>query len=170
MMRPLLPLLLGCLLAGGSGAEEVQSATVLKETALYAEPYSDAATLGRLKAKQEVAVLGRQGGWYQVRRGELQGWLRMSHVRFSAQGAAQADGSGLRQTVQLLSTGRSGASGVTVATGIRGLEVADVANAAPDHQAVERLERYQVSPEQAENFAQGAQLQSQPLGYLNEKK
>jgi len=169
MMRTLLTLVLCGLLAPSVTQAEEQLATTLQTTPLYAEPYSDAATIATLRPKQQVTVLLRKGGWYQVQHGSQTGWLRMSYIRFGDGTVAKADGSGVAQTLRLLSTGRSGASGVTVATGIRGLDSADMVNATPDHQAVNRLDRYQATTEQAQQFAAGAHLKSQPLGYIGDK-
>jgi hypothetical protein len=141
---------------------------VLQQTTLRAEPYSDAAALATLRAKQQVTVIERKGGWYQVRIPGQSGWLRMSHVRFGDGSSTTQGSSGLSETLRFLSTGRSGSSGVTVATGIRGLDAADVANARPDHRAVNRLERYRVSQSTVESFAHSGKLRTQPLGYLDE--
>jgi hypothetical protein len=167
MTRPLLAFILCCLFPPALLAAE-QLATVLQQTELRAEPFADAAPLASLGAKHQVSVLKRQGGWYQVRSGKLRGWLRMSHIRFSSGSTTPQQDAGLAQTLRFLSTGRSGASGVTVATGIRGLDAADIANATPDHQALSRLDRFQAKPERARQFAASAQLKSQPLGYIAE--
>ena len=165
MMRRLLPPLLALLaLAGPLPAWAEQLATVLLDTELRAEPYSDAGVITALPAKATLTILQRQGGWYQARHGTQSGWVRMSAIRMGE--AAGGGSSGISETLQFLSTGRSDASGVTVATGIRGLDAADVANATPNHQAVRRLERFQVSAAQARSFAANAQLQSNRMDYL----
>jgi hypothetical protein len=166
MMRPLFVLLLCSLLSPALVAAE-QPAHLLQQTTLRAEPFADAAPLATLKAKQQVRVLQRKGGWYQVRSGKQIGWLRMSHLRLGDGASVQKGDSGVAQTLRLLGTGRSGADGVTVATGIRGLDAADVANARPDHQALQRLDRYLSKAEQARQFAASARLKSQPLGYFD---
>jgi hypothetical protein len=164
MMRRLLPTLLAMLaLAGPPAALAEQSATVLRDTELRAEPFSDARSIAALKARSTITILERRGGWYQARHGAQSGWVRMSAIRM---GKAMGGSSGISETLQFLSTGRSDASGVTVATGIRGLDAADVANATPNHQAVRRLERFQVSAAQARSFAANAQLQSNRMDYL----
>lgn len=143
-----------------------QLATILQQTDLRTEPYSDTAAITTLAAKQQVMVLQRQGGWYQVRTASQIGWVRMSHLRLGTATGGSADGSGVSQTLRFLNTGRSGSSGVTVATGIRGLDAADVANARPNHKAVRKLDRFQSKPKQVEKFARSAQLKTQPLGYM----
>jgi hypothetical protein len=165
MMRSLLSLLLCCLLSPALFAGE-QIATTLQQSTLRAEPFSDARELATLRAKQQVTVLRRKGGWYQVRSGSQSGWLRMSQIRLGDGSRSSGDGSGLAETLRFLSSGRSGASGVTVATGIRGLDAADVANATPNHRAIGQLSRYTVSPAVVHQFARSAKLKSQPLGYI----
>lgn len=169
MMRPALTLILCCLLSSLTFAEEIQLATVLQRSALLDAPYSDAKEITQLKAKQQVTVLQRRGGWYQVSSNGASGWLRMSRIRLGDGTTSKPDGEGLSQTLRFLSTGRSGADGVTVATGIRGLDSADVSNAKPDHKAVEALSQFHVAPDEAKAFAAQAQLQTQPLGYFKQK-
>lgn len=171
MTRRLLILLAALLFTLPLQAQE-QTATVLRDSPLRAEPFTDAATLGSVKAKSRITVLQRSGGWYQIRDTRARsGWLRMSSVRLG-DGASAADSgdSGIGQTLRFLSTGRSGASGTTVATGIRGLDAADVANATPDHAALKQLERHRVSANEAKNAARTAGLQSRTLSYLKESQ
>ena len=165
-MRRILFSLALCGLFSPALLAEEQLATILQQTELRAEPYSDTAALATLAAKQQVMVLQRQGGWYQVRAASQNGWVRMSHLRLGSAGGTSSGGNGISETLRFLNTGRSGSSGVTVATGIRGLDAADVANARPNHRAVKKLERFQSKPKQIEKFARSAQLKTQPLGYM----
>jgi hypothetical protein len=167
MIRPLFVLILCSLCPPVLLAAEQPIATVLQQTELRAEPFADAVPLATIKARQLVRVVQRKGGWYQVRSGQQSGWLRMSHLHLGDGSATQKGDAGVAQTLRFLGTGRSGADGVTVATGIRGLDAADMTNARPDHQALQRLDRYQSRPEQARRFAASARLKSQPLGYLD---
>jgi uncharacterized protein YgiM (DUF1202 family) len=166
MKRTLLTLILCGLFAPVLHAAE-QLATTLQQTELRSEPYSDARVISTIGARQSVRVLTRRGGWYQVRSASQSGWVRMSHIRFGDGSRTGADGSGLGETLRFLSTGRSGASGVTVATGIRGLDAADVANARPNHRAIGRLNRYAVNTTALNKFARSGKLKSQPLGYIS---
>jgi len=147
-----------------------QEAVALRNTTLRTEPHSDAKALGRIKAKASLQVLQRKGGWYQVQdQKQRSGWLRMSHIRLrTGDGASDKKGGGLGQTLNFLSTGRSGASGVTVATGIRGLDSTDVSNAKPDHDAVKKLDRYKISSAKAKKFASQGKLREKKLRYFKE--
>jgi len=167
MIKRLLLLAPLLLFAPLSAAEE--AAVALRDSNLQAKPHSDAAVSGKVKKKAPLQVLQRQGGWYQVRNQQGQsGWLRMSRIRLGDGSSKDDQGSGLAQTLNFLSTGRSGASGVTVATGIRGLDAADVSKAKPDHAAVKQLDRYKVSDTNANNFASQGQLHSVKLRYFKE--
>jgi len=151
-------------------AQDAQTATALRNTELRAEPYSDAVVVTRVKAKSKLTILQRKGGWYQARDSKRRtGWLRMSTIRMG-EASAQSGDSGVGQTLRFLSTGRSGSSGVTVATGIRGLDSADVANATPDHAAVKKLDRFKVSAASARAFALNANLRSHDVRYVKEDK
>lgn len=164
-IRTILTLTLCGLFSPALLAEE-QLATILQQTSLQSEPYSDTASLATLAAKQQVVVMQRQGGWYQVRTASQNGWVRMSHLRLGSGNGAPSGSSGVSETLRFLDTGRSGSSGVTVATGIRGLDAADVANARPNHKAVRKLNRFKAKAKQVEKFARTAKLKTQPLGYM----
>jgi len=144
--------------------EAEEGATLLRATELRSEPYSDASVITTLKAHTTLTILQRKGGWYQARTGSQQiGWVRMSTIRL---GELKTGGSGIGDTLRFLNSGRSGSSGVTVATGIRGLDSADVANAKPDHHAVKHLEHFHVSADQARAYASQGKLKSRKLGYM----
>lgn len=148
-----------------------QAAVTLRDTILRATPHSDAATVGKLKAKTSLQILQRKGGWYQAEDAKRHtGWIRMSHIRIDDGKSSGDKGGGLAQTLNFLSSGRSGASGVTVATGIRGLDSADVSKAKPDHAAVKKLDSFKVSSASAEAFASKGDLHEQQLRYFKEPK
>lgn len=149
-----------------------QVAVTLRDTTLRTSPHSDAKKVTMLKAKTVLQILKRQGGWYQVwDGGKHSGWLRMSHIRIRTVGSkAKKRDSGVAQASKFLSTGRSGASGVTVATGIRGLDAADVSNAKPNHDAVKKLDSYKVNTASAVQFASDGELHETELRYFKEPK
>ncbi|HEY0721898.1 MAG TPA: SH3 domain-containing protein [Gammaproteobacteria bacterium] len=141
-----------------------QTATLLRDSELKSEPFSNASRVTAMKAKQTIEVGERRGGWYQAKTSTGQtGWVRLTAVLL---GSGQAKGdSGLASTAQFLQSGRSGSSGVTAATGIRGLDSADVVNAKPDPEAVAKLDGLQVGSDETRRFAAEANLSSQKIGY-----
>ena len=157
--------LLGWLILQPAYAEE-QGAYIVHDTTLMSEPFSDAKALRNLAAHTQVTAIERDGGWYKIKLGDsTTGWVRMFHLRLGAEGSGGSD-SGLASTLRFLETGRSGSSGVTVATGIRGLDAADVSNAQPNREALETVNTFGVSKRLARNFADSAALKAQQLAYF----
>ncbi|PKM44638.1 MAG: hypothetical protein CVV05_08755 [Gammaproteobacteria bacterium HGW-Gammaproteobacteria-1] len=161
MKRPLLTLLL----CGLSLAAQADPAHVIRATELKAKPFSDAATLAPLAVKSVVDVQAREGGWYKVKAGGKQGWVRMTTLRLG-DGSAKPGDSGVGSALQFLNTGRSGSSGVTVATGVRGLDAADITNAVPDPKAVAKLDTLAAPADDARRYAAEQKLKAQKIAYL----
>lgn len=147
------------------------AAQTLASTGLKAEPFADAQTVGTLPASAAVEVLARQGGWLQVKSADgLSGWLKMTSVKLDSGGTAKAGSTGLVEAFKAAQTGRSGNTGVTVATGVRGLSPEDLKNAKPNPDEVKKLDNYAATKSQASSFAGKARLSSQQVDYLAENK
>lgn len=140
-----------------------ETAITIKDTELKKEPFSDAPTLSTLPDKTTVEVLKRQGGWTQIKPATSnKGWVRMLNLRMGNGTAKQGD-SGLGA---LFNVARSGSSGTTVTTGVRGLSEEDLRNARPNPDELKRMQNHSVSPAEATRFASAAQLRKQSLEYL----
>jgi len=154
-------------------AQPPKQGWLIGDSNLYKKPFSDAEVVTNLYANGVVTVIKRKGGWYQVESANnMNGWMRMNRLRFGAQSEDNGSGNiqGLRQTLKLFKTGRSGSSGVTVATGIRGLDSADIENSKPDREALKRLLKYMSDRADSETFAAKAKLQAQELAYIQVEK
>ena len=86
----------------------------------------------------------------------------MLSLRSDSTAQKQGD-SGLKS---LLNVGRTGSSGITVATGVRGLSEEDLKNAHPDPDELAKLNNYASSKAQAEKFARDAKLKTLRLDYV----
>lgn len=161
--------LLALLLCSIGLAAQADPAHVIRATELKDKPFSDAATLMPLAENAPVDVLAREGGWYRVKVKNAEGWVRMTALRLG-DGSAKPGNSGVGSALQFLSTGRSGSSGVTVATGVRGLDASDISNATPDPKAVASLDRLAVKPGDARRYAAEAKLQARKIAYLKDPK
>jgi uncharacterized protein YgiM (DUF1202 family) len=157
------------LLCGLSLAVQADPAQVIRATELKDKPFSDALTLLPLAEQARVEVLAREGGWYQVQAEGKRGWVRMTALRLG-DGSAKSGDSGVGSALQFLSTGRSGSSGVTVATGVRGLDAADITNAVPNPRAVDSLDKLAIAPDDARRYAAQENLQAQSIAYLPDAK
>jgi hypothetical protein len=153
------------LLACGSAWADSGKTIIAAE--LKQEPFIDAATVGKLEANTDLDVSKRQGGWMQVKTAQGQeGWLKMTAIRLGGGAAAKGD-SGLGSLARAALTGRSGNTGVTATTGVRGLSPEELKNATPNPEAVRQLDRYADNKARAQSFAEAGRLQAQPVEYLD---
>jgi hypothetical protein len=137
----------------------------VRETEVKKEPFSDAQTLGTLAEKAQVKVLARQGGWMQVESGAQSGWVRMLSIRMDS-GQSNIF-SGLKS---LFSVARTGSSGTTVTTGVRGLDKEQIQNAKPNPEEVKKLAAFAATKADAERMAaEKPQLKNQKIDYLPQK-
>jgi hypothetical protein len=152
------------LLAAPAFAQETGYA--VRETEIKKEPYSDAQTLGMLAEKAQVKVLDRRNGWMQIESGSQSGWVRMLSIRMDTGSSGFV--SGLKS---LFSVARTGSSGRTVTTGVRGLDKEDIKNAKPNPEEVKKLAGFAASKGDAEKFAAGnPALKTQKIDYLQAAK
>jgi hypothetical protein len=139
-----------------------QTAFAVRGTEIKQLPFSDAKTVGTLGEKASVNVMARQGGWVKINSDKGNGWVRMLSLRGDSTTKKSGD-SGLQS---LINVGRSGSSGITMTTGIRGLSEEDLKNAHPNPGEFEKLTKYAASKAKAEKFARDAKLKNQQLDYL----
>lgn len=159
-MRYLYALILYVFLAAPVYA--VQVAYAVHSTEIKLLPFSDAKTVANLDEKAKVNILLRQGGWVKINSKNGNGWVRMLSVRSDSAARKRGD-TGL---ISLLNAGRSGSSGITSTTGIRGLSEEDLKNAQPNPVEFKKLEKYAVNKAGAEKFARDAELKSRQFDYL----
>lgn len=145
-----------------------ENATTYTETPLKKEPFTDAVTLATLPGQTRVAVIKRQGGWTHVKPpATSEGWVRMLSLRFGNGEAKQGD-SGLGALFNVM---RTGSSGTTVVTGVKGLEITSdsLQNARPDKDELKRMHGFSTSRAEALKLAGSAKLQKQSVEYLGDR-
>lgn len=156
MMHKILPLAL--LFAAAAALAEPGS--VSRTTDLKAKPFLDSATIAKLAANSQVDIGKRQGAWAQVRTPSgATGWIKLLNLRSGTAGS----GSALSGIGKIANVARTGSSGNTVTTGVKGLSAEQIKNARPDPQQVEKLNRQAVSSAEAQRFARAAQLQARDV-------
>jgi len=158
----MLMLLLLMPLAGQAG----ETAKTLLSVDLKQEPFADAATITNVPAATTVDVIKRRGGWVQVKpAGGSEGWLKMTSIKYGDAPAAKGE-SGWGSLLNVARSGRSGNTGVTVTTGVRGLSPEDLKNARPDTDAVKKLDSFPKGRSEAQTFASAGKLQGQQVEYI----
>lgn len=146
-----------------SMASAAETAVTIKPTELKKAPYTDAETLATLPEKASLAIIERQGGWTHVQSApETRGWVRMLSLRLGDGTAKQGD-LGL---ASVLNAARTGSSGVTVTTGVRGLSEEDLRNAHPNPAELRKAEQIAATAQDAKAFAADANLSAASVAYL----
>jgi hypothetical protein len=140
-----------------------ETGSMIRAGELKAMPFIDAATSARLAANQPVTILERKGGWVQVQAKGQTGWVRMLNVRLAA-------GSSPAAQIHAAALLRTGSSGKTVTTGIKGLGEEDLQNAVPDPAQLARLTALAVPAAEASSNAAASGLVEHPVEYLDQKQ
>ena len=149
-----------------SAQARAEAAVTVKETELKKEAAIDSPTLATLPEKSRVEVLKRQGGWTQIKPAtQPQGWVKMFNLRYGDGSARGDEGSGLGS---LFNVARTGSSGTTVTTGVKGLEITKdtLQNASPNMNELKLMRGYSVSLAEAQQLASSGNLQKQSVAYL----
>ena len=147
-------------------AQNQSQASVVRNTDLKAQPFSDAETIKSLPANHKVDVVSRKASWTEVRTDGSTGWLKMLSLRFESAGTVPANnaGNGVKTLLNIAATGTSGS---TATTSVRGLRKADFANpSSPDLEALEKMKAFAVSKPDASDFVLAEKLQEQEQAYV----
>jgi len=167
---------LALLLASGVAAAQVEPgpASVLVSADLRRSPGDRADVVGSVSAGDAVEVLEVRGDQAKVAAGNERGWMPIE--KLGARGEPPAADAGGRTFLgalggALAGTGRGRADASRSGTvGIRGLQGEDLANAAPDPRAVERLEDWRASPQDGLAYGDGAGLRSRDVAYVEARR
>lgn len=147
------------------GLALAETGTVIKSSDLRAKPFADAVVTGSLPAKAVVTINKRQGAWMQVTTAQgTSGWIKLLNVRT---GSGTSKGGG--ETVgKLASLFKTGSSGTTVSTGVKGLSEEQLKTAQPDEKEAARLKGFSSSAADARQAAKQAKLKAQDIAYIRD--
>src|SRR5690606_2182763 len=134
-MNPAGKLLTAWLLITLSGAATAETATLARDTTLHEQPLGNAAIIAALKARSLVTVDARKGAWAKVTTTDGKtGHLRILNLRSTS---TQKGDSGVGA---LASVFRTGSSGSSVATGVKGMSAEELTGAMPDEAELQKLQ------------------------------
>jgi len=157
-----IPIVLGALLLAVGAALAGEGGSVLKADDLRAEPFRDAKAVGSLAPGDQVEILKKQGGWFQVKTGKGSGWVRMLSIRRGEARKGGGDAAGLLG----LASGRAGTGRVVATTGIRGLSEEELKEATYNEAEVKQVEAYATTRAGAQQFAADGKLAARKVNYL----
>ncbi len=137
-----------------------QQAKTIHNVKLKSSPSIKSDSIKTLKPNTSVTIIKRQGGWYHVETSpQLQGWLKMLWLRYNVNTTPKSSFSLITQ----------GTKGTTVATGVRGLSEDELEKGKGDPNAINEIDNYVVTAEQAKQFARAAGLEQSTIPYLTEQ-
>lgn len=138
------------------------AATIARDTPLRDKPFNDAAIIAQLNAKAAVSVQSRSGAWARISTPDnKQGYVRLLNLRTTS-GQQGASGVGA-----LASVFRTGSSGTSVATGVKGLSEENLTGAEANPAEAEKLATYEATNSQARSAAKRAGLKARTVEYLS---
>ena len=146
-------------------AQAAENGLIIRAGDLMTEPFIDSAKVGPVAASEPVRMLERRGGWVRVETSGRTGWVRMLNVRLegaAASLAAPATG----RPASALSLLRTGSSGTTVTTGIKGLGEEDIRAASANHAQLDQLGTLAVGAAETRENAKKTGLRESDVAYL----
>lgn len=146
-------------------AAAAEQVTVERDSVLYAEPRIDSTQLGQLKPGAVGEVLGKNGGWLNLRTPSATGWVFSFNVRFPSQPQEASGGSSLGR----IFAPRRTTPGVTSTIGIRGLDKEDLRQASFSPDQMRQLDQNAASREAAQSQAAESGLTPARVDYLGGK-
>jgi hypothetical protein len=137
-----------------------EPATTIRQVELKKAPAADAETIGQIAENTALDALERKGGWTRVKSESGDGWVRMLALRFGGPGEAKKGDSGVSK---LFNVARTGSSGTTVTTGVRGLDPEMLAKAQPNPAELAKMEQFAATPDAAAGFAAKGKLKARQV-------
>lgn len=163
--RTFLILLLAIFAAPAATAAPTESGQVIRAADLMAQPFIDAAKVAPVTANQAVTIVERRGGWVQVQAAGKTGWLRALNVRLAPGTSDIARASNRGASVL-----RTGSSGRTITTGVKGLDEESIRNAPIDRAQLAALGALAVPDTSAREAASRKKLVESKVDYLKPGK
>jgi hypothetical protein len=157
-------LFLATLVLAAAGTTAAQPVTLERDSPLYSEPRLESAPVAQLKQGATGDVLGKQGGWLNLKTPAGTGWLFTFNVRFPSQKADSGDTGSGAALGRVFGPRRS--SSVTSGIGIRGLDEEDLKQAAFNAGQMKLLGEYASTKDAAEQGARGTGLAPAKVDYL----
>lgn len=136
---------------------------VIRKTDLRDKPFLDAAAISSIAADTRIEIRSRKGAWMEVKlpNGQL-GWIKLLNVRTST--GSTSSNTALANVI------KTGSSGKTVTTGVKGLSAEEIQNAVPNLAEVRKMSSYAASPQEAQNSAAASQLRRVSVPAFSESK
>ena len=157
-----------CGLAPTSASAE--KGQIIRAGDLLAQPFIDAPSAAKLTASQPVAIVERRGPWVSVQANGKTGWVRLLNLRLEPAVAGRTPPSTASRPSGLSSLMRTGSSGRTVTTGVKGMDEEDIRASTPNYEELTLLEGLGVDAAEARASAEKAKLAERSVAYLDKRR
>ena len=161
MQSPVILLVAAALLLTGTSVFASERGSVIRAGDLYTEPFIDAAKVGQVAPNQPVTILARKGGWLSVETQGKRGWVRLLIVRLDAVNPVPGKTSAALRT---------GSTGRTVTTGVKGLDEGSIRAASVDRAQLARLDQMGATENEARALAVQNRLRESQIAKLKPGK
>lgn len=136
------------------------AATVRSAVTLLAEPTQRSMVVATVPKDGQIKIMSRKGLWSEVCYADACGWLRITAI-------SRDSGAAITKTsLAALKTGREGVGNAVSSTGVRGLDAEAIKVEQPDYDALVALKQWQVTSDQADEFAEEGLLEDRSLSAL----
>ncbi len=144
---------------------ETEMASLSRDSDLMEKPETGAKVVTKLKAKTEVQVINRSGAWAEIStKDSQQGYVRLLNLRTTGQARGKT---GINTLVKSFKTGSSGQS---VATGVKGMSSEELKSSEVDDEQVKQLASLQANVKEAKKEAKTNGLKTQKVPELDKKE
>lgn len=134
--------------------------SLLRASAVYEKPFNDAKILIQLPEKTSVTITQRKSSWAQIQSGSSKGWVKVFNIISITGSKSSADLATLGNVL------KSGSSGQSSSTGVKGISEESLKKAPPSPAEVNYLETLDASKGEAQAFAAKGNLSSENVPYL----
>ena len=153
-------------------AASAEKGQIIRAGDLLAQPFIDAPSAAKLTASQPVAIVERRGPWVSVQANGKTGWVRLLNLRLepAVAVAGRTPPSTASRPSGLSSLMRTGSSGRTVTTGVKGMDEEDIRASTPNYEELTLLEELGVDAAEARASAEKAKLAERSVAYLDKRR
>ncbi|WP_373975637.1 SH3 domain-containing protein [Chitinibacter sp. SCUT-21] len=143
-----------------SGVALADPGTVIRTTDLRDKPFLDASKIATVTNNTQIDIRSRKGAWMEVKlpNGQV-GWIKLLNVRTSS--GTSSSNNALANVI------KTGSSGKTVTTGVKGLSAEQINNAVPNPAEMRKMATFAASPSDAQRTALANNLSKNTVPAIN---
>ncbi len=156
-----LSLLASLILVSSLSAQGQNPAILLTESPLLNGPKQNSQVVGLIPQQSQVDVKMRKGLWANIEFEGVDGWVKVTSLRFSSSNQTSTN-------LSNLNTGRSGAGNGVAVTGVRGLDAEEISLAEPSQSELESFLSTNISADLMASFETNERVELNPIQFQSQ--